>query len=318
MTRVRVVILVVTAAVAVGAASLAVPDVRSQGPSPDTDGDGFADSVDCAPTIPMIHPDAVDVPGNGLDENCSGKDAFPFVTPPVSASFTWHGNKTRVQRIAVSDVRPGALVFLGCAGGGCPESRPTYRSPGNRTRDVVIRKPYGNRSLTVGRAKLTILVSPPSEQPPYALTQFVPRRNRAPRRLGGCTNQITVDPPRSRRCSLLSVLAQFVVRDGDVIARRMSIENPPFKSEVTIRCFFRPGCRFFGDVGRLGPRRIDFTRQLAGTRIPPRSELRVVIVLHDRDEAGAALLTRWRVSRGGKIHRVDDCVSRRRVVSCPY
>jgi hypothetical protein len=40
----------------------------------DTDGDGTADSSDCGPTDPAVHPDAADDVGNGVDDNCDGVD----------------------------------------------------------------------------------------------------------------------------------------------------------------------------------------------------------------------------------------------------
>jgi putative metal-binding protein/hemolysin type calcium-binding protein len=42
----------------------------------DGDGDGFASTVDCNDANPAIHPGAVDVPENGVDEDCSGSDAL--------------------------------------------------------------------------------------------------------------------------------------------------------------------------------------------------------------------------------------------------
>jgi hypothetical protein len=42
----------------------------------DGDGDGFSSAVDCNDANPAIHPGAVDIPGNGIDEDCSGADAL--------------------------------------------------------------------------------------------------------------------------------------------------------------------------------------------------------------------------------------------------
>jgi Putative metal-binding motif/RTX calcium-binding nonapeptide repeat (4 copies) len=42
----------------------------------DGDGDGFSSAADCNDANPAIHPGAVDVPENGVDEDCSGSDAL--------------------------------------------------------------------------------------------------------------------------------------------------------------------------------------------------------------------------------------------------
>jgi hypothetical protein len=56
------------------AAAAQNPVTGSGGGVVDRDRDGYADSVDCAPTNPSINPGAVDIPNDGIDQNCDGSD----------------------------------------------------------------------------------------------------------------------------------------------------------------------------------------------------------------------------------------------------
>jgi RHS repeat-associated protein len=69
----------------------AVNLVVSLGPPPDTldlDHDGFTGKLgDCNDTNPAIHPGAFDIPGDGIDQDCNGRDAIAGDVTPPSASL---------------------------------------------------------------------------------------------------------------------------------------------------------------------------------------------------------------------------------------
>ena len=90
-------------------------------PSNDNDGDGVPNNRDCRPDDASVRPGAKDIPRNGVDEDCSGRDAaYPRISSRTKVGVKFHGRFARVTRLVAHDVPAGARVQLRCSGRSCP------------------------------------------------------------------------------------------------------------------------------------------------------------------------------------------------------
>jgi streptogramin lyase len=86
----------------------------------DADGDGFPEGVDCNDANRRIHPGATDVPGDRIDQDCSGRDArFPLFRPNVSTGFNSNGRYSVFTKLLVGPLPATARLELRCKGPGC-------------------------------------------------------------------------------------------------------------------------------------------------------------------------------------------------------
>jgi hypothetical protein len=104
----------------------------------DADHDGVNRPQDCNDSNPAIRPGAIDVPRNGVDENCAGGDAgLPRVRSTVQNQWAFNRTFTKVMKFTVKDVPAGSIVSLRCA----PPKRHKHACPfKTRRREAVNKK----------------------------------------------------------------------------------------------------------------------------------------------------------------------------------
>ncbi len=85
--------------------------------------------TDCNDANPAIRPGAVDVPGDGVDQDCSGGDAkYSVIARSIAGLWaTFAGPYTKFTALTVKPARAGDTVKLTCKGPGCRKKGKTVR-----------------------------------------------------------------------------------------------------------------------------------------------------------------------------------------------
>ena len=104
----------------------------------DSDRDGFFSNQDCDDANGAIRPNAQEVRGNRIDENCDGRaDDYLAITSPLNWSWRVNGARAAITKLTARDIPSGATIELRCVGKRCPVKRKQAATPRGPSVDVL-------------------------------------------------------------------------------------------------------------------------------------------------------------------------------------
>lgn len=156
------------------------PAARSWKVVADADGDGYPAGIDCNDSNPAVHPGAIDIPGDGIDQDCKGGDApFPALGATVSATWNFHPSYTSSSTLLVLHVPAGTKIVVTCKGKkhSCTFKKKTIKVK-HATSKVSLAK-YFKRAKLLKGTKIDIRITKPATVG-YETT-FTTRNGKAPK-----------------------------------------------------------------------------------------------------------------------------------------
>lgn len=157
-------------------------------PAADLDNDGVVEGTDCNDRNAAIKPGATEVPGDGIDQDCDGRDAaLPVIDVGLRFGFDRPSRRgTKITAFEVLRVPTGSSLVITCRTTAqfprkCPFSRVSRRRGGSST--VKLTSIFKRRTLPVG-TRIELTVSAPNFV--AKVRRYTVRRTSAPRAQDFC------------------------------------------------------------------------------------------------------------------------------------